>query len=232
LKGQERTAIEAVAGRLSAKWEEGSDAADAHILVAGKRVAVDVMALKRRGTRQGNVAKPRLRFDKVATRLIDRLQATSRKTVPDGTTVLLTITAPIRLASKTTVSLEDRIKAVLGRGSPGRDEKATVHGNRVRIRLFEGGADRAPKLIGFVHNSDSDPLLLLNMTCEWLELVGVEAGRRAPRLGAERWLIVTSARGSSCLEADRHIHSQLRMTTDFRKTFMVFGDGRVEMLAG
>ena len=86
---------------------------------------------------QGKDAKPRLRFDKVATRLIERLQATLVETVPQGMTVLLTITAPIRLPSKTTASLEEKTQSLLARGSSGRDEKATIHGNRVRMRLFE-----------------------------------------------------------------------------------------------
>ena len=87
MKKQERTAIEAVARRFSATWEKGSDPPDAYIMVAGKRVAVDITTLKRRSTGQGNAAKPRLRFDKVATRLIERLQATLGETVPDGMTV-------------------------------------------------------------------------------------------------------------------------------------------------
>ena len=147
-------------------------------MVAGKRVAVDISTLERRGTGQGNATKPRLRFDKVATRLIERLQATLGEIVPDGITVLLTITAPIRLPSKTAASLEDKIQPLLGRGSPGRDEKDTIHGNRVQIRLLREGSERAPKMIGFVHNSDFDPLLLLNMTRELLELAPWLAGRR------------------------------------------------------
>jgi hypothetical protein len=173
-----------------------------------------------------------LRFDKVATRLIGRLQATLGETVPDGMTVLLTITAPIRLPSKTAASLEGKIQTLLGRGSPGRDEKDTIHGNRVQIRLLRDESERAPKMIGFVHNSDSDPLLLFDMTRELLELVSAEAGRRAPRLAGDRWLAVTSARGTSCLEAYRYIYSQLRMATNFKKILMVFGDGRVGTLTG
>ena len=232
LKKQEQTAIEAVARRFSATWEKGSGSPDAHITVAGKRVAVDIMTLKRRGSGQADVAKPRLRFDKVATRLIERLQATLGDTVPDGMTVLLTITAPIRLPSKTAASLEDKIQTLLGRGSPGGDERDTIHGNRVRIRLLRDESERAPKMIGFVHNSDSDPLLLLNMTRELLELISAEAGRRAPRLAGDRWLVVISDGGISSLEAYRYIYSQLRMATDFKKILMVFGDGRVGMLTG
>src|SRR5207253_5371583 len=113
---------------------------------------------------------------------------------------LLTITAPIRLPSKTAASLEDKIQTLLGRGSPGRDQKDTIHGNRVRIRLLRDGSERAPKLIGFVHNSDSDPRLLLNMTRELVELISAEAGKRAPRLAGDRWLVVISARRISFLE--------------------------------
>ena len=118
LKEQERSAIAAVARRFSATWEKGSGS-DVYFAVAGKRVAVDITTLKRRGPGQGNAAKPRLRFDKVATRLMERLRATAGETVPDGMTVLLTITAPIRLPSKTAVSLEDRIKTLLGRRRSG-----------------------------------------------------------------------------------------------------------------
>jgi hypothetical protein len=230
LKKQERAAIEAVARRFSATWEQGSDPPDAYLNVSGKRVAVDTTTLKRRGTGQDNAAKPRLRFDKVATRVIERLQATLGKTVPDSMTVLLTITAPIRLPSKTVASLEDKIQTLLGRGSPGRDEKDTIHGNRIRIRLLRDESRRAPKMIGFVHNSDSDPLLLLNMTRELLELISAEAGTQATRLGGDRWLVVISAGGISCLEAYRYIYSQLHMTTDFKKILMVFAGGSVGML--
>ena len=232
LKKQERIAVEAIARRFSATWEMGSDPPDAYVTVAGKRVAVDITTLKRRGTGRGKASKPRLRFDKVVTRLTERLQATLGETVPDGMTVLLTITAPIRLPSKTAASLEDKVQTLLGRGSRGRNARATIHGNRVRIRLLRDQSERAPKTIGFVHNSDSDPLLLLNMTRELIELISAEAGRRAARLAGDRWLVVISARGSSCLEAYRSIYSQLRMPTDFKKILMVFADGRVGMLTG
>jgi hypothetical protein len=232
LTKQERTAVEAVARRFSATWEQGSGFHDAYITVGGKRVAVDITTLKPRGTDQASAAGPRLRFDRVATGLIERLQASVGETVPDGVTVLLTVTAPIRLPSKTAASLDDKIHTLLGRGSPGRDGKETVHGNRVRIRLLRNKSRRAPKMIGFVHNADSDPLLLLNMTRELLERISAEAARRASRPGSDRWLVVVSAGKTSCLQAYRYIYSQLRMTTDFKKILIVFGDRRVAMLTG
>jgi hypothetical protein len=230
LKKRERTAIEAVARRFSATWEKGSGPPGAYITVAGKRVAVEIAALKRRNIGKRNAARIRLRFDKVVTGLMDRLQTTLDKTVPAGMTVLLTVTAPIRLPSKTAASLEDKIQTLLSRGSPGRDAKATIYGNHVRIRLVEDEFGRSPKMIGFVHNSDSDALLLLNMTCELLELIS--AGRRTSRPAGDRWLVAISTGGASCLEAYRCIYSQLRMAAGFKKILMVFADGRVGMLTG
>jgi len=232
LNKQERTAIEAVAKRFSATWETGNHPPDAYLMVAGKRIAVHITLLKRRGPSDRNDAKPGLRFDKVATRLMERLQATLGETVPDGTTVLLTVTAPIRLPSKTAAALEDKIKALLGPRSAGRDQKETIQGNHVRIRLLTDKSERAPKMIGFVHNSDSDPLLLLNMTRELLERLSAEAGRPAPKLANDRWLVFVSDRGIAYLEAYRYIYSQLRRATGFQKVVMVFEDGRVGMLTG
>ena len=147
-------------------------------------------------------------------------------------TVLLTITAPIRLPSKTAASLEDKIPTLLRRGSPSRDETDTIHGNRVQIRFLRDRSEHAPRVITFVHNSDSDPLLLLNITRELRERISAEAGRRAPKPAGDRWLVVISAGGIAFLEVYRYIYSQLRMATDFKKILMAFGDGRVGVLTG
>jgi len=232
LTKQERTAIEAVARRFSANWEKGSNPHDAYITVAGKRIAVDITSLKPRGAGKDNAAKPHLRFDKVATRLIEHLQASLSKTVPDGMTILLTITAPIRLPSKTATALEDKMKTHLERRPSARDERYTIHGNRVLVRVSRDESGCAPKMIGFVHNSDSDPLQLLNMTRELLDVVSAQAERHAPKLAGDRWLVVISARGISCLETYRYIYSQLRTATDFKKILVVFHDGSVETLTG
>ncbi len=107
LKKPERNAIEAVAKHFSATWESGSGFASAYLRVAGKRIAVDIKSLPKRGA-QRNAAKPHLRFDRVATGLVERLRASHGETVPAGVTVLLTLTAPILLPAKTTASLEDK----------------------------------------------------------------------------------------------------------------------------
>jgi hypothetical protein len=228
LNKQKRAALDAIAKNFSAIWE-GNPAAPC-FAVAGKRVDLDVRTLKQRGDGQKKAGRVRLRFDKVVVRLLDQLQATLAKAVPDGMTVFLTVTAPIRLPSKTAAALEEKIQLLLQRGSHSRAVKDSIYGNRVQIQLLNHAIRRTPKLMGFVHNPDTDPHLLLNMTRAWIELVSVDVGKRAARSTGDRWLVVISDGEISNLEPHRYIYSQLRLASDFTKSLMVFGDGRVEVL--
>ena len=234
LKQQDRAVIEAVARRFSAAYEKFDDSADACVTVAGKRIAVDVAALKSRASGRADGTPPRLRFDKVVVRLMEHLQIALGKSVPEGAIVLLTVTAPIRLASKTAAALEAKIHTLLRRGSPRRDVKETIFGNRVRIRFLRDQSGLSPKLIGFVHNSGSNPSQLLDMACEFLALVSDEAGGKAKSFASKRpggrWLVVTTAREISCLQAYRSIYSQLNLPAGYKKVLMMFCDGRIGVL--
>ncbi len=105
----------------------------------------------------------RLRFDKVALGVIERLKAAVDPHVPVGVTVFVTITAPIRLASKTTAAVETEIRTLLARRPRRRERRAAVFGNQVRIRLLERESRRSPRVIVFVHNPDADWRALLKM---------------------------------------------------------------------
>ncbi|MCC6501061.1 MAG: hypothetical protein IT313_12415 [Anaerolineales bacterium] len=225
---QEQTAIEAAVRRFVEAQEKGDDSPDVYITVGGKRVAVDITTLKGRGVGH---AKPRLRFDKIATWFIKHMQTVLAESVPDGVTVALTITAPIRLASKTAAELEDKIRTFLRRGSTGQDKNVAINGNRIRFLCLPNEAVPAAKVIGFVHNPESDSRLLFNMTQEMLELINGEAGRRTMRVG-DRWLVAVCARDSSYSEVYRYIYSQLVAESVYKKTVVVFADRRVAMLAG
>ncbi|MGA7153951.1 MAG: hypothetical protein WBY84_21495, partial [Pseudolabrys sp.] len=154
---RERAALEAVARHFSATWEKGEAPPDAYLTIAGKRIAVEVTTTKLRIAERGGLTKPRLRFDRVALGFVRRLQAALSASVPDGRTLILTITAPIRAPSKTAAALEDNIRTYLARQSAQGEAKHTIHGNQIRVRLVKGGSRRTTKVIGFVHNPDSDP---------------------------------------------------------------------------
>ena len=114
---RERAALEAVARHFSATWEKGEAPPDAYLTIAGKRIAVEVTTTKQRIAERGGLTKPRLRFDRVALGFVRRLQAALSASVPDGRTLILTITAPIRVPSKTAAALEDNIRTYLARHS-------------------------------------------------------------------------------------------------------------------
>ena len=217
---QELAAIEAVARHFSATWEKGKGPHDAFLVVGGKRVAVEVTAIKRRIAGLDRFPKPRLRFDKVALRVVSALQASLGEVVPEGETAIVTITAPIRLASKTTAAVEDKIRDCLARRSARFEVKDTIHGNQVRIRLVKGVSSQAPKVIGFVHNPDPGAGILLDMTQSLLEGIGAPA-----RFAVDRWLVLAMEDEPSHFETYQQVYSQLSMPTEFKKILMVFSGG-------
>lgn len=109
-----------------------------------------------------------LRFDRVAIRVLGDLRRFVTGRVPTGATVLLTLTAPIRMPAKTVSALEQEIDALLSdhTGQPGR--RTSLCGNTVSLRLVRDGAGRAGPLVGFVHNRAGDAPRLLSLAERWL----------------------------------------------------------------
>ena len=228
-----RAALEAVARQFSATWEKGEAPPDAYLTIARKRIAVEVTTTKRRIADRGALTIPRPRFDRVALRFVRRLQEALSASVPDGRTLILTITAPIRVPSKTAAALEDNIRDFLARRSAPREAKYMIHGNQIRVRLVKGGSRRTTKVIGFVHNPDSDPDALFDITLSLIERIGAKARPGAPTGSAgDQWLVLAGDDRFSHMETYRHVYSQLCIPTDFKTILMVLADGRIETLTG
>jgi hypothetical protein len=109
-----------------------------------------------------------LRFDRVVVRVLGRLRAFADDVVPDGQSVILTVSAPIRLPAKTADRLEDEITALLATSAPSRERCARILGNDVRLRLVKESSGRGCKLIGFVHNPQANTQQLLDAAERWL----------------------------------------------------------------
>ena len=215
LKKAERAAVEAVAAHVSVPWKESPSGA--YLAIGGKRVALAVATIKPQVS-----AKQRLRFDRVALELLRRLQTGLQASVPDGKTVVLTVTAPIRQSGKTAAALEDKIKDGLAHRTTTLNLKDTIEGNSVRARLVKGGN---PKVIGFVHNPDPKSDVLLDLTESLLEQVGTPEKKSAR---TDRWLVIADNDGQPHIEAYRWIASQL---SGFEKILIVLKDGVVETLS-
>lgn len=84
--------------------------------------------------------------------MVSDVEAAVCDAVPDGTTAIFTVTAPIRQGSKTTAAIIENIRALLRAGQT--ETKRTINGNSVRIRIVQDGVARSEKVIGFVHNPD------------------------------------------------------------------------------
>ena len=106
-----------------------------------------------------SASKLGLRFDKVVVRVLGDLRGFAEETLPDGATAVVTITAPIHVPGRTVEALREGLGAA--------DWDGDVHGNAVRVRRMKAAAGR-PKLVGFVHNPDSDATGLLDLAERWL----------------------------------------------------------------
>jgi hypothetical protein len=232
LRRQERSAIEAVARHFSATWENGEQPPNAYIKIGKTKIAVDIAAIKQRRIKWDGLARPRLRFDKNALRVVRRLQTGLQQAVPDGKTVIFTVTAPIRLPAKTAATLEDKIRSSLAHRSAGLELKDSIHGNQIRVRLvksFQGTS----KVIGFVHNPDSDPEVLLGATDLLLECISSGVDKRLPAgFAGDRWLVIVYEGEHFQVDTYRHVYSQISLPTDLKKILMVLASGMVESLSG
>ena len=114
---------------------------------------------------------PRLRFDKVALRLVQGIRGALEGVVPDGLCVVFAVTAPIREPSKMTTALVETIRARLSLGSVPGEHAEVLHGNEVRVRFVTSRSPHAARVAGFVHNPDPPPGALLDLAQLLLECV-------------------------------------------------------------
>ena len=120
--------------------------------MVAKSPVIDADMVEREIIARLRVAKLRLRFDKVALRVVGGLKAALASVVPEGQTVVFTISAPIRLPGKTAAALENMLRS----DSPDAGRREIVHDNEVRTRRVRGVPKHMPKVLGFVHNFESD----------------------------------------------------------------------------
>jgi hypothetical protein len=197
---------------------------------AGEDRVLDFAPFPLKGDSPGG-ARIRLRFDKVVVGLVGHLEKALSPLVPDKTSVLVTVTAPIRIAGKTAVALEEDAKALLARGQAPLERRAKINGNRTRIRVVRSPSSVAPKVLGFVHNADTDPALLLDLACGLIEVVGaVAANARPPVRSGERCIVLGSEARTKHAQAYRYIWSRLRLPKGIDKRLRVLEDGRLRVL--
>ena len=197
---------------------------------ARKPIALKVVAFNSRSLRNRGAVKPRLRLDRVAVGLVDRLRAALGDAVPDDRTIIVTITAPIRQASKTAAAIEDLIRLRLQRPSAARSA-GRIHGNKIQVWILKGGTALTSKLVGFVHNPDRDPLILIELTRALLAASGPERRAGKAARARERWLVIENQAGLLPIESYRNVCGQLRLGILFEHIVVTLPGGGVEKLS-
>jgi len=225
----ERVALEPIAKHLAGARVRGRAPADASVRLAGKRIALTVVALSPQASHARRSARPSLRLDRVALEVVSRVRTAIQRQVPADRTIVVTISAPIRLAAKTAAALSSRVlNRVSGRARAERSLHR-IHGNRIEIWILQGGIATTSKLVGFVHNPDVDPRIFIEVTRALLAAIGPHRRAAARRSGA-RWLLFENHGDRLPIETYRNVCQQLRLGTAFERLFVALPDGGIERL--
>lgn len=185
-----------------------------------KRIIAEVVAVESQVRRGSKAVPPRLRFDRVVLEVFERLRAALHGELPTGVTAVVTLTAPIRLASRTTAAVEELIRALVAGKLARGQVKKTIHDNEVRIRIVRGRKASTSPLVGFVHNRDSDPTILFDLTQALLACADSICPSRSDT-SSRRWLIVAMEDGPRWMETYRHVCAQIFTPADFQRVVLV-----------
>lgn len=117
---------------------------------------------------QLTIAKLGLRYDKVAVRLLSNLRNSIHNNIPQKTTVLLAITAPIKLPLKTEFELCEQIRDILNADIRYKGGPSTIFQNKIFFRIVNVPIIQTVRFVGFVHNPEQDPNQLLDLATAWL----------------------------------------------------------------
>jgi hypothetical protein len=173
LTTQETGLARAVAEQIGVQWQQADDdsvhRAQPCLRVGTKQIGVDPARVKR--LMDASTFKLGLRLDKVAVRLVSSVRTAVEKSLPKGTVVVFTVTAPIRVPSKTAAELESTIRKQLSQTASTCDWHGVIHGNQVRICLLHFTPMPTARVIGYVHNPDSETAILLELTRLFLDLI-------------------------------------------------------------
>ncbi len=109
-------------------------------------------------TKRMAAAGIRLRFDRVALRLVDDVKTGISQSFPVDQSVAFTITAPIRLPARTSAALQEwlcRIRV--------QELGTRINGNEIRARVIRNPSSNQTRIMGFVHNPEYSADLILDI---------------------------------------------------------------------
>src|SRR5258705_10567803 len=99
-----------------------------------------------------SVTKLGLRFDKVVVRLLGNIRIAIEQEVSKKATVIMTITAPIKLPAKTEYELIGKINDFLASGIQHQDSELIIFQNELRFRIVKPSSQQTNKFVVLVHN--------------------------------------------------------------------------------
>ncbi len=224
-------AVRSSAVRLSS----AARSSGAALIVRGQPVVLEVALMSqapssaRRGANRRVL--PRLREDRVAQRVLGDLESKLNPQLNAGRTIILTLGAPIKLASKLVAALTETLEGYLASGAEEVDVSKRILGNRVRFRVMKASSRWTPQMIGFVFSGDPSPGLLASTLGALHEAIAKSPGKRAAARGAgKRWLALVAEGWIADCKTYQRAYAKISPAHRYDRILMVSASGRVDVL--
>jgi hypothetical protein len=226
-----RMAIDALAKHCLLDWQEGEEPPDAYVLLAGRRIAVDVVMIAGASGKRTGAPEARLREDAVVRRVLPRIENAVCLAVPVGKTFTFTINAPIREPAKLIAALTKMLLTHVESSAGQVEKKVTILGNRVQFCISEDGPRRTTAVTGFVFGNSPPLDVLVDAIRNVSAIVTAQAQKHIPpAFSGDRWLVLAGSGFAADARTYRRICSVLRLPQTFQKILMAREGERIEIL--
>jgi hypothetical protein len=233
LREDEEFVINAVARAFSGTWRPGEDPPDAYLAVGPEAIAVEITTLTQHVT-DDRGTRPRLSDDIATAKLANDLNDELQSLIPDGYTIGLILSSPIREPRKTKAALAEIIRShLLDLSSLVPDRKLDVRGNPVTLYADHHGEMQYKKVSAAFMNRGSNPDIQENVAHILEERIAAKSQSCARlREHGPLWLALLNDYWLTDADTYRHALSLMTISHPFQKLLLIGGDGSVEHLFG
>lgn len=230
LHDDEEFAITSVERKFGGTWRVGENPPDAYLKIGAREIAVEISTLMQHVT-DDRGTRPRLSDDRPAIDLANELDAELHGLIPDGQTVGLVLSSPIRKFRQTKTALAKQLRERLPDGKSFTAETVIeINGNVIKIQRHYDHRDNK-KMWGVITNSSSSPNIMENARNILEERIAVKTKKCAGIVGNNPlWLVLINDYFLADASNYKNVLSSFSPVHPFEKVVLVNTDGTAEQI--
>jgi len=190
MRPDEQYVLEALVEHYGGSFEPGEDPPDAYLIMGSRKIAVEVTRLIEEVVDDSGVAKSRYAEDTPGLNLVNGLDESHGKLVPDGKYVFLMVPTPINNVRALKSQLGSSIVEMLETGET--ERQFDVSNGTISIHIYEGNRSSGKKIIGALDNQNASPDIGYNVARILRARISDKESKRKPVQADEYWLAMVA----------------------------------------